>query len=76
MKRSLCIGLTALFSVSMLAACGSDDDNSAADVQDANAAFCQDLSAYVSSLTAFALTNACCMATDVRWSSKELRATV
>ena len=43
MKRTLCLGLTALVSVSMLAARGSDDDDSVADVQDANAEFCQDL---------------------------------
>ena len=54
MKRQLCIGLTALVSVSMLAACGSDDDDAASDVQDANAAFCEDLTAYVGSLTSFA----------------------
>ena len=54
MKRTLCIGLTALFSVGMLAACGSDDDDSASDVADANAAFCADLTTYVASLTSFA----------------------
>lgn len=54
MKRPLCIGLAAIVSVSMLAACGSDDDDSVSDVQDANAAFCEDLTAYVGSLTAFA----------------------
>ena len=55
MKRHLAIGLTALVSVSMLAACSSDDDDSGtSDVQDANTAFCQDLSAYGASLTAFA----------------------
>jgi hypothetical protein len=54
MKRHLAIGLTALVSVSMLAACSSDDDDSTSDVQEANTAFCQDLSAYGASLTAFA----------------------
>ncbi len=53
MKRKLAIGLTALASVSMLAACSSDDD-SGEDVQEANTEFCQDLSAYGTSLTAFA----------------------
>lgn len=53
MKRQLAIGLTALVSVSMLAACGSDDDNSS-DVQGANTEFCQDLSTYTSSLASLA----------------------
>jgi hypothetical protein len=55
MKRSLAIGVTALVSLSMLAACGSDDDDdTVADVQEENAEFCQDLSTYAASLTAFA----------------------
>ncbi len=54
MKRILSISAAALVSVSMLAACGSDDDNNTvADVVDANAGFCQDLRTYVDSLTAF-----------------------
>src|SRR4029079_15468132 len=52
-KRPLFIGLTALFGVSMLAACGSAY-NSASDVKDANAAFCADLTTYAASLTSFA----------------------
>lgn len=54
MKRQLTIGLTALLSVSMLAACGSDDDDNGSDVQEANAEFCQDLSTYGSALAGFA----------------------
>lgn len=53
-RRQLALGLTALVSVSLLAACGSDDDDSASDVQEANSAFCQDLRTYGASLTAFA----------------------
>ena len=54
MKRPLAIGLTALISVSMLAACGSDDDDTGSDVVDANSEFCQDLSAYGTALAGFA----------------------
>jgi hypothetical protein len=53
MKKQLAIGLTALVSVSMLAACSSDDDSGSA-VQEANSEFCQNLSALGTSLTAFA----------------------
>jgi hypothetical protein len=53
MKRQLAIGVTALISLSTLAACG-DDDDSASDVADANAAFCEDLRDYGESLTALA----------------------
>src|SRR4051794_17913503 len=37
-----------------LAACGGDDSGSASDVQEANGAYCQDLTAYTSALKAFA----------------------
>ena len=53
MKRPLAIGLTAVISLSMFAACSSDDDDSVADVQDANSEFCQDLGAYGATLAAF-----------------------
>jgi hypothetical protein len=52
MKRQLIIGLSALASVGMLAACSSDDDNTVADVVDANSEVCQDLGAYADSLAA------------------------
>lgn len=53
MKRQLTIGLTALISVSMLAACGSDDD-SGSDVQEANTEFCEDLGEYGTALAGLA----------------------
>jgi hypothetical protein len=54
MKRQLCIGFAALVSVSTLAACGSDSDESGSDVADANTEFCQDLGTYATSLASFA----------------------
>ena len=45
MKRLLVLGVFGLSSVGALAACG-DDDDPAADAQDANAEFCQDLVAF------------------------------
>lgn len=53
MNRPLTIGLAALLSLTALAACGSDDDDAASDVQEENAEFCEDLSAYGASLAAF-----------------------
>ena len=53
MKRQLNLGLAALVSVSMLAACGDDDDDTVSNVQEANAAFCQDLVVYGDALAAF-----------------------
>lgn len=53
MKRPLFIGLTAIAGMSLLAACGSDDDNGS-DIQEANTEFCEDLRAYGTSLVDFA----------------------
>ena len=52
MRRQLAcyVGL-GLLSAGVLAACGDDDDD---DVAEANAAFCEDLSAYGSAVAAFA----------------------
>ena len=55
MKRLVAVGLVGLFSMTALAACGDDDDDSsAAAVQNANAAFCTDLTAYAAALTSLA----------------------
>lgn len=45
MRRLMIAGAVGLFSLTALAACG-DDDDTASDVKDANAEFCQDLTAY------------------------------
>jgi len=42
--------MVGLFSLSVVTACGSDDDDSTSDIQDANAEFCQDLTAYSSAV--------------------------
>jgi hypothetical protein len=56
MKPRLVVGVTALVALSMLAACGDsdDDDDTAGDVAEANAEFCQDLTAYGDSVAALA----------------------
>ena len=47
MKRLVAIGSIGLLSLSALAACGDDDqEESALDVQEANATFCNELTAY------------------------------
>jgi hypothetical protein len=54
-KRIAALGLVGLFSMTALAACGDDDDDSSATaVQNANAEFCTDLSAYAAALTSLA----------------------
>ena len=45
MKRLAMVGVVGLLGLSALGACG-DDDDTADDVQDANAAFCSDLTVY------------------------------
>lgn len=52
MKRHLPLGFAVLVTVSMLAACGSDDKDTVANVQDANTKYCQNLSAYGDALSA------------------------
>ena len=54
MKRVLAFGMVGLFSLSALAACGSDDKDTKSDVKDANAAFCSDLAAYGTDVKALA----------------------
>ena len=50
MNRLAALGIVGLISLGVVTACGSDDDDSASDIQDANAAFCQDLTAYSSAI--------------------------
>jgi len=54
MKRLVAFGLVGLFGLSTVAACGDDDDSTASDVKNANAAFCQDLTAYGTAVQALA----------------------
>ena len=54
MKRLMAMVFIGTLCLATLAACGDDDDSgSASDVQEANAAYCQDLTAYTSALKAF-----------------------
>jgi hypothetical protein len=53
-KRVLALGMVGLFSLSGLAACGSDDKDTKSDVKDANAAFCSDLAEYGNDVKALA----------------------
>ncbi|MET0145919.1 MAG: hypothetical protein ABW328_14225 [Ilumatobacteraceae bacterium] len=46
--------MVGLFSLTAVAACGDDDDDTASDVVDANAAFCGDLTAYGAAVTSLA----------------------
>jgi len=51
-KRLVAVGLVGLFGMTAFAACGDDDDDSSATaVQNANAEFCTDLTAYATALT-------------------------
>jgi hypothetical protein len=54
MKRQLVLGVTALVSLSMLAACGDSDDDTAGDVSEANTEFCQDLATFGDAVAALA----------------------
>jgi hypothetical protein len=56
MRRQLLIGVMAFVALSMLAACGDsdDDDDTVADVSEANAEFCQDLGVYGDAVAALA----------------------
>jgi len=52
-KRLMAMAFIGALCMAALAACGDDDDSgSASDVQEANAAYCQDLTAYTSALKA------------------------
>ena len=55
MKRLMAMAFIGALCMAALAACGGDDDDSgsASDLQEANAAYCQDLTAYTSALKAF-----------------------
>ena len=53
MKRPMMVGVAALVAVSALVACGDDDDD-ASEVGEANAEFCDDLSAYGTAVADFA----------------------
>ena len=73
MRRRLtcCIGI-GLLSAGVLVACGDDDD----DVAEANAAFCEDLSAYGSALAAFvALDPATATKDDYESAADDVRST-
>src|SRR6188768_3577451 len=54
MKRRLVLGIVSVVSVSVLVACGDDDDDDASEVAEANAEFCDDLSAYGTAVSDFA----------------------
>jgi hypothetical protein len=54
MKRLFVLGPACLLAVGALAACGDDDDDDAADVVEANAEFCDDLSTYGTAVAALA----------------------
>ena len=49
MNRLAVLGMVGLISLGVVTACGSDEEDSASEVQD-NAAFCQDLTAYGSAV--------------------------
>ena len=54
MKRLMVMAFTGTICLGALAACGGDDSGSASDVQKANTEFCQDLTAYTTSLKTLA----------------------
>lgn len=54
MKRLIAMAFTGTICLGALAACGGDDSSSASDVQKANTEFCQDLTAYTTSLKTLA----------------------
>ena len=54
MNRLAVLGVVGLISLSAVTACGDDDDDTVSDMQDANAAFCEDLTAYGSAIKGLA----------------------
>ena len=53
MHRLMALACTGALCLGALAACGGDDDSASGDLQEANAEFCQDLTAYGSAVKSF-----------------------